>query len=153
MSHTGTGTIIYDPRRPGLQSRNQWWCVVNTDDSIADYYRWWLRYEKHIHLQPPAWGAHISVIRGEKPQGQLLELWKKYHNQRITFIYDHVGQVKTARSKRHVQGENSGTFYYVKVQCPLLTEIRHEMNLKTDWDLHMTIGRSHEYVARKIGRK
>jgi hypothetical protein len=148
-----TGKIIYDPRRPGLQSRNQWWCVANIDDGIAEYFRHWLKFEKHIYLQPPAWGAHISVIRGEKPREDLMHLWKKYHGKTVTFEYDHVGDYSIARSKYHTAGENSGDFYFVHVRCPELIDIRRELKLKTDWDLHLTIGRTHEYSARKIGRK
>lgn len=150
--HTSTGTIIYDPRRPGMRSRTQWWCILNVDDGITDYFRWWLNYEKHLHLQPPSWGAHVSIIRGEKPSPALAHMWKKYHKHKLTFHYDHISTASSARSSRHTQGENSGLFYFIKVHCPELIEIRRELKLPTSWDLHLTIGRTHEYEARKPRR-
>ncbi len=150
--HKTSGKLIYDPHRGEMKARTDWWCVVNVDREITRYYRWWLQYTKHIYLQPPSFDAHVSVIRGEKPIPNLMHLWKKYQGQKFDLEYGHVGSVQEVRSHRHVHGENSGTFYIVPVHCPQLIDIRRELKLKTDWPLHLTIGRTYEYQARKRKR-
>ena len=75
-----TAKIVYDPRRPGMKRRTEWWCIATVDREITRYYREWIKRERlnlHDIVHPgdrqtverfvqPAWDAHISVIRGEK---------------------------------------------------------------------------------------
>lgn len=135
--HHGTGIIKYDPHRGDMKNRVKWWCVVDVDKEITRYYRWWLQREKHIILQQPAWDAHISVIRGEAACAQHPELWKKYHGQRVDFLYEH-GNLRCEEDKK-----NGGHYYWVDVECPLLSKIRAEMGLPVGWRFHITIGRTY----------
>lgn len=130
MWHKGSGVIYYDPPRPGMKRRTDWWCIVDVDREISRYYRWWVMREKWIDLCKPSWDCHISVIRGEKPSDDLTHLWRKYHGQRVDFLYSH-----------EVRPTRSGTFWFIEVQCPELMEIRKEFGLPTNWPLHITIGR------------
>lgn len=141
--HHGTGIIKYDPYRAGMKNRTVNWCVVNVDRQIADYYRNWLRVEKHIHLQEPSWAGHISLVRGERLDNSVQHLWKKYHNQQVDFIYEH-GVYHCAPDKKH-----GGLYYWINAECALFGEIRKELKLPVGWHFHITIGRTYEYEARK----
>ena len=136
--HLGSGRIVYDPERPGMKARTTYWCVVNTDNAIAAYYRWWVLRMYGVFLHQPAWGAHISVIRGEKPQD--LSLWRKYQGETVHFAYAH--DVKQTGGNRPDGTPRPDNFWFVEVECPRLIEIRKELDLPTRFRLHMTIGRT-----------
>ena len=148
----GSGQLVYDPHRGNMKKRTNGWCVINLDDEITRYYRWWLEYQYHIHLQPPAWGAHVSVVRGEFISDQLKPLWKKYHKQRIELEYEH-GNIQVHRSGREKDGIVPGDYYVINVKCPTIDSIRQELGLKIFDDYHLTIGRSYEYVSRHANNK
>lgn len=135
--HHGSGTIIYDPHRGDMQRRTDWWCIVQVDREITRYYRWWLQKEKHIILQQPAWDAHISVIRGEYACADSPKLWKKYDKRRIEFRYEH-GNLRCEADKK-----NGGHYYWIDVECPMLSRIRAELGLPVGWKFHITIGRTY----------
>ncbi|RWZ87198.1 MAG: hypothetical protein EO766_11750 [Hydrotalea sp. AMD] len=147
-----TGRIIYDPNRPGMKKRNTGWCIISVDTEITRYYRWWLEYQYHIHLQPPSWDAHISVVRGEFLSDAVKSLWKKYHKQPIEFEYEH-GNIQKHRSGREQDGIVPGDYYVIDVKCPTIDMIRQELGLKTGYKYHLTVGRSYEYVSRYENRK
>lgn len=152
--HQSCGVLIYDPPRGDMKRRTSWWCVLNVDREITRYYRWWLSFERHIHTQPPAWDAHISIVRGEKPRPEYIHLWKKYHKQKIHFLYRH-GHIRVDRSQRtDVDAANAvnGEYYFIEVVCPKLDEIRAELGLRTGFKFHLTVARTYEYTARKRGR-
>lgn len=149
--HVGSGTIVYDPYRGDMKRRGKGWCVVEVDREITRYYRWWMKYQNHIHLQPPSWDAHISIVRGERLDPSVQHLWKKYHGQKVQFAYQHVSYYKTARSGLSESADN-GMYYWVDVDCPLMDTIRAELNLKRGWRFHITFGRTYEYEARKPKR-
>lgn len=150
----GTGIIQYDPKRPGMKHRTDWWCVLNLDTELTRYYRWWLEHERHIQLDEPSWPAHISIIRGENPNNQFLDVWKKHQGQKLNFFYKH-GDLQVGRSQRtdsKAELATGGEYYFINVECPKLDEIRTELGLRTGFNYHFTIGRTHEYIARKRGR-
>ena len=149
FTHRSVGTIIYDPHRGEMRRRTKNWCIVDVDKSITEYYRWWLKFEKHIHLQLPSWNAHISVVRGERiADDKLRVLWKKHHKRRVTFTYKHVGDFYSTRSKLS-DGQDDGTYYCIDVNCPELDNIRDELGLRTGFKYHLTFGRTYEFEARK----
>jgi hypothetical protein len=139
--HTGIGIIKYDPYRSQMKNRTTGWCVLNIDRGIADYYRNWLRVEKHIHLQEPSWVGHISIVRGETLNPRVQQLWKKYNNQSIDFTYD-PSEYHCAPDKKH-----GGLYYWINADAPLFGEIRKELCLPIGWRFHITIGRTYEYDA------
>lgn len=146
-----TGRIIYNPYRGGMKNRNNGWCVIDIDKEITRYYRFWLKYQYHINLQPPAWDAHISCIRGEKIKPELQYLWGKYNNQIIEFEYNH-GDIHQCKSGR-TDIEQGGDYYYMNVKCPKIDEIRNEFGLTSGFNYHFTIGRTYEYICRAENRK
>ena len=137
--HQSTGKIIYDPKRGQMKRKVDWWCVVNADREITRYYRWWVQNRYHIKLHEPAWNAHVSVLRGEKPRQHLMHLWKKYHGETIKFNYSHV----IRRSGDTTGNDRPDCFWFVEVESPELTNIRKELELPYNWKLHLTIGRSY----------
>lgn len=144
--HQSSGIITYDPYRAGMKNRTVGWCVVNVDCEITRYVRWWLQYEKHIHLQPPSWNAHVSIVRGERLDPSVRHLWKKYDKQKINFLYEH-GNIKCAEDKK-----NGGLYYWIDVECQQMSDIRKELRLPQGWKFHITIGRTYSYEARKPKR-
>ena len=147
----GSGQIIYDPYRGQMKKRNTGWCIITVDTEITRYYRWWLQFEKHIHLQPPSWDAHISIIRGEYIPDATKSVWKQYHKEIAHFEYEH-GHIQKFRSGRDDNDMVPGDYYVVNIKCPIINKIRQELGLKVFDDYHLTIGRSYEYEARKPKR-
>lgn len=138
----GTGKLIYDPHRPGMKKRTKWWCVINVDRSITEYYRWWIKKELHIkELKPPSWNAHISVIRGEEPEENLKYLWKKYHGEMVEFKYKHHPR-RSGDRNFDLRENRPDNFWFIEVICPRAIEIRKELNRPTHWKLHLTVGRT-----------
>ena len=139
MWHTSTGIIRYDPPRGKMKKKTDWWAVVNVDREITRYYRWWVMKEKWIDLCQPSWDAHISIIRGERPKDHLMHLWKKYNGHKVEFRYKH-----NVRQSGDTTGwDRPDSYWFVEVDCPLLIDIRKELELPHDWKLHLTIGRTH----------
>lgn len=140
MFHTGTGKIVYDPKRsPTVRKGEKWWCVVNVDREITRYYRWWIEKELHVKgLCQPSWNAHISVIRGEKPKPEVMHLWKKYQGQVVEFQYKHLPR----QSGDTTNWDRPGHYWFVEVDCPFLLDIRKELLLPCKWNLHLTVGRT-----------
>lgn len=131
------GVLVYDPPRPGLKKKRHWWCVVEADDSLTDYYRHWVQRELHLHeLCQPSWGAHVSVVRGEQPPEGLQSLWGKYEGEEITFRYK-----PHPRVSGDTTGDRPGNFWFLDVECERLQEIRTELGLPTYHKFHITIGR------------
>lgn len=135
---TSTGVIKYDPPRPGMKRRTDWWAILKVDREITRYYRWWVKKELHVDLCQPSWDAHISIIRGEKPRNELMHLWKKYDGKKVKFRYRH---------HVRVSGDTTGNdrpnhYWFVDIDCPQLTNIRKELKMPCKWSLHLTIGRT-----------
>ncbi len=138
MLHDCSGIIVYDPFRPNMKRRTQNWCVIETDNEITRYYRWWVKKELWLDLSPPSWGAHISCVRGEFIQPQHEHLWKKYDRLEISFQYGH-----EVRYSGDTTGDRPDFFRFVDVYCPMIDIIRSELGLKTWFKYHLTIGRTY----------
>lgn len=139
FTHFGTGRVAYDPNRGTMKANTSNWVVVELDREITRYYRWWLQREKHIILQQPAWDAHISVVRGERVNPQIYRnVWKRHQGRRVEFRYEH-GDIQTSPDK-----DAAGLFHWIRVECPVVDEIREELGLIASWKYHhITIGRTY----------
>ncbi|UYE98611.1 hypothetical protein XbC2_182 [Xanthomonas phage XbC2] len=130
------GYLEYDPDRKDMKKRTQYWCVLQLPNDLVRYYQYFLRTEKHIYLEMPAWGAHVSIIRGEKPDDEHIHLWKKYHKKKFKFrFFPNIVEVKDKKQ--------SGSFYVINFECPELSDIRRELGLPVYRDFHITIGRTY----------
>jgi len=136
------GYLRYDPRHRGTKFK-PWWVLLQCDDGLTSYYRsilnrelsydissadWlnkaklnpnlsesWMITQKGVKLTRSAWGSHISVLRGEKPDDG--RLWKKHERKKIWFEYD----------PRYLN--TNGKHWWVRIKSPQLEKIRTEMGL------------------------
>jgi len=132
------GRIIYDPSRGRMKKKTDWWAIVTVDREITRYYRWWVMNRYWINLHQPSWDAHISIIRGEKPRDDLMHLWKKYDRMEVEFEYSH-----NVRQSGDTPGcDRPDHYWFVDVRCPMLKTIREELERPTNWNFHLTIGRT-----------
>ena len=130
------------------------WVIAIVDGQhgkdLGDYYRYLLekRFGLHVQtsytesgevvtrthiglkLQLPAWGTHISVIRGEPVDNKVWEAYKnQYHNKIVEFEYD-------------INPRTAGMHWWLKVKCEELLDLRELMGLSRNpkWSLHLTLG-------------
>ncbi len=124
-----TGHIKYDPTvESGNRTMfNPWWVIVTFSGDIAQMYTWFVMRRTGVRLQTPAWGAHISVVRGEEPADS--GLWKKYDGAPVEVLID--PDVRT-----------NGKHWWLRVHCEALKDMRVEMGLPREgtFNLHLTIG-------------
>jgi hypothetical protein len=122
------GKLIYSPRSHLAVSGR--WLVVMCDDEISKYYRslFYMQYPWLGKLTRPVWGTHISVIRNERVPNN--HLWKKDNGKIIKFEYE-PGVI------------SNGEYYWLKVKCPELKQIREKLGLKPypKFGFHLTVGR------------
>lgn len=106
------------------------------DDEINNYYRHlyskeypYLNGTRSTKLTRPVWGTHVSVIRGEKIPN--MNLWGIDANKIVEFEYE-PGVI------------DNGEYYWMKVKCPHLTEVRLKYGLSPEprFGFHLTIGRA-----------
>jgi hypothetical protein len=141
-----TGVVRYDPPRGNMKNRTKWWCVIQADDDIARYARYWVN--KHV-LNPlalpgkslchPAWGAHVSIVRGEKPPPGTEHLWREHEGKRIEFEYSNEA-IQTGQDPTKPRPDH---FWFLPIRCDLALGIRKDFGLYTSYTLHMTIGRTY----------
>lgn len=126
------GKIVYSPR--SHLGSNEKWAVLMCDDEISKYYRhlYTMMYPHRNgvrigKLGRPVWGAHISWLRSEYIHN--IKLWGLDANKIIEFDYE-PGVL------------DNGTYYWMKVSCPLLLDLREKYGLsrRPKHDLHLTIG-------------
>jgi len=123
------GKLVYSPRTH-LASSDRW-LVLMTDDAISEYYRnlFYREFPYLGKLTRPVWGAHISIIRGERVPNY--ELWNLDANKIVEFEYE-PGVL------------DNGEYYWLNVKCNYLCDLREKYGLKREprYGLHLTIGRT-----------
>lgn len=123
------GKLVYSPRTH-LSSSDRW-LVMMCDDEISKYYRtlFYAEYPWLGKLTRPVWGTHISVVRGERIPNY--NLWGLDENKLIEFEYES-GVL------------DNGEYYWLKVKCDRLKEIREQYGLNPypNFGFHLTIGRT-----------
>jgi hypothetical protein len=124
--HTSSGIVKYDPRHP-RSTFQPWWIILQCDQEIVRYYQhifYKLYFKK---LQSPMWGAHISLIRGEKPK---IEAWKKFDNKTIEFNYEYTGFV------------NNSKYFWLQCWSNQFDDIRVSLGLspKPKIPFHISVG-------------
>lgn len=133
-----TGRLRYSPTINGSTNRRdggttKWWLVVDCDPEIGRYYRtlYSMWTYKTSTLQQPAWSAHISIVRNERPPNE--KAWKKYAGKPIEYTY--IPKL-----------EFNGIYVWLPVICDQALDIREELGLSREpyYSLHLTIGNRKE---------
>jgi len=130
---SSVGRLKFDPGE-GTKHFDPWWCVLEVDDGIVELHRWLSKkYGKPVcknHL----WGAHVSVIKGDRPE-QNSELWG-YDFGALEFHYSNT-----------IRYDN-GCHAWLDVYCERLGEVRELFGLPNITSkgehpkhYHMTLGR------------
>lgn len=127
------GKLVYSPRTH--LSSSERWLVLMCDDEISRYYRHlytkeypYLNGDRSGKLTRPVWGAHISILRGEKISNP--NLWRFDENKIVEFEYD-------------AGVQDNGEYYWLKVKCQYLESLREKYGLHKQprFGFHLTVGR------------
>jgi hypothetical protein len=138
--HRSVGTVRYSPTlRNGSTTRRdggstEWWVILDCDPELG-------RLLRHLYtvaafrtrtVQPPLWGPHVSVIRGEEPPDKAA--WKRLVGEPVEFEYE-------------PEVRETDDYLWVPVRCLRMLDHREELGLSRvpNPPLHLTIGnRQHE---------
>lgn len=127
FNFSGIAKVKVDPAYDKKYSH--WWIIAYTCDNITAYYRYSIKKRFGIVLRKPSFGAHISIIAGEKPK-QNIDYWKYFDGFEKPFEYTH-------------QLYTNGTFWWLNVKSEEMEFIRDFFGLddSSKDPLHLTIGR------------
>ena len=137
---TSYGRLRYDPKF--CKRFDPWWALLECNDHDYNLYRWLIKQRRSYKMHSadwlkmvglpesdkvwtvdvpygpvvrPAWGTHISVVRGEKPSNP--DAWRKYQGKRFKFTYD----------PEYIN--TNGRHWWFRTHCPELEEVRVELGL------------------------
>ena len=136
-----TGKLIYDPLRENLKRTDQLHTLILDfpGEDLAEYYQWFIKkkYGDKFKLQSPMFGTHVTVIR---PQEVDINhpAWLKYQDKEVTIQYS------PTMLERHWE------FWSLTVFSSEIVNIRKEFGLRTDFRLHMTVGRQFHWQPRPL---
>ena len=120
---TSKGYLKYHPPKEGSH-----WLTVECCQGIVDYYLHCLKKYERLIVNKPAWRSHITVVRAESLLEQYQPLWGFNDGAEIDF---------NCLPNRI---ETNFRFWWIKVECPYLTELRKEFGLtKPSYSYHITI--------------
>lgn len=129
MWRSSTGVITYDPKAKSIESK-PWWMILQCCEDLARYYRetYNLFYRgSSKKLNKPAWGSHISVVRGEEPVNK--DLWLARAGEVVAFEYD-------------PELNTNELYCWLTVRCDAILDLRERLGLPREpiYPLHLTIG-------------
>jgi hypothetical protein len=83
--HESKGILRKDPRRKNIKFL-PWWLIIEADPELGRYYlqmtNW--EYRSHFQLQKPAWGPHVTIVRGEEPPN--IGFWNALTSVEVGFL-------------------------------------------------------------------
>jgi hypothetical protein len=130
-----TGTFRYSPTLRGESTTRRdggstvWWVVIDCDPELGRLLRHYFQQSRFrtVTPQPPLWGTHVSVIRGEEPQDKAR--WKARDGVRVELEYE-------------FRVEETRGYLWVPVWCPQANGLRAELGLTPEPmpGLHLTFG-------------
>lgn len=133
---TSHGRLVYDPPRPNMRkNKTKWWAVLEVDNSIAEYYRYWVKRNYHYEMLQGAWDAHITVIGGTEPLNK--KYWGCRGGEVFEFNYEPAPQSYNPKNRRSKEPPH----WWIRVNCPILSEIRSKLGLRPEYPYHITIGK------------
>ena len=135
MMLRSTGTYRFSPElRKGTHTRRdggttRWWLIIDCDPELGRFLRhlFELGHYRTRSLQPPLWGTHISVIRGEQPL--MADAWGELDGVAVEFAYMPIVH-------------ETNRFAWCQVECPEALALREAFGLsrQSQPPLHLTIG-------------
>jgi hypothetical protein len=129
------GFLIFDPKRPGIKKTKRdvnTWVIAKVDNSITDYYCWWLERVYGIKLSRPAWGTHVTIVNDKDRVTDLdrfNEVKEKFNSKFCQIQFD--VNIKKVWQFWSLDVYSNGMF----------KEIRRSLGLNPDFPFHITIGR------------
>lgn len=127
--HRAEGTLQFDPG-VGTKWFKPWWLLLKCDEEIVRYYKWLLLKWGFPVQHNALWGAHISVVKGEKPIDEAMSCWGPlFEGLEIEFYHTHF-----------VRGENN-CHWWIDVYSEELSRFRQLLGLEAKERYHLTIGR------------
>lgn len=130
VSLSSSGIIKIEPKRASIKVDPQGWAVIMVDRELTRYYIEQFNFThraKDIQIMVPAWGGHISIIRGEdiKDRNYFLSL----NNKNIIFNYG-------------TEVKGNGNHFWLEVECSEAENIREKLGIsrKPRFGFHLTIG-------------
>lgn len=132
-----TGQILYDPNREGMKANTDWWCIIKLCPGLIDYYRQQMMKRYHVQLYQPAWGSHLSIIRGERSPN-VRQHWKHLDRKKVKVSYTH----EIYWNEDHA---------WINAHCDEFYEIRELMGLPVSFGAHITIGKFADWERGALG--
>lgn len=128
FAHSAVSTLVFDPVEKHRVSE-PWWLIAVTDNEIAKYYASQVNKQFGIKLDPPSWGAHVSVLRGQEPSTPTKD-WAAQNGEKVVFKYTH--DIYT-----------NGEHWWLNVYSDRFAEIRSTYGFpEGKRHYHLTIGRT-----------
>ena len=122
-----TGTLRYS-----LNNRDKWWLVVDCDQQIIRYYKHLCAEERHLNLNIPRHGSHVTVIEGEEPLKNI-EKWGEHNGEVIDLKATKIYSINAFEQNRE-------KIYCINIECERLEELREYFGLEPEYPFHITIG-------------
>jgi hypothetical protein len=123
---SSSGILRFDPKK-NTKHFTPWWCLLECDENIAEYYAWLLKKYGLESNSKSLWGTHISVIKGEDIPDP--STWGNLEGMEVDFNYNNF-----------VRFEN-GKHAWVDVYSEDLSAVREMLGLPFKPWYHLTIGR------------
>ena len=133
-----SGILRYEPYR-GPEFKKQYKTrtliidIGNRGNELDLYYQWFLKkkFGSFLEMQRPLFGTHVTVVGGTEYIPNL-SAWKKYEREQVEFEYS-------------PELNLTYQFWSLPVRCHRARQIRDELGLKQKINLHITIGRLHNW--------
>ena len=125
-----TGVISLEPKLKRLDADTSGWAIIQADQELTRYYVEQFNFAHRandIQIMKPAWGGHISIMRGEAVKDK--RLFMSFRNKTVKFQYN-----------PEVKG--NGNHFWLDVECPDAENMREQLGLprKPHFPFHLTIG-------------
>lgn len=122
------GTLVYDPKLKSGSPSGAWWLIVECcRDLLAYYFATAGRlYGGRCTLLRPAWGSHVTVVRGEEPPNKAE--WGYRGGAEVQF--DHSPELQT-----------DDAYWWLTVRCDELAAVRKRLGLRPvpEVGFHLTV--------------
>ena len=122
------GYLVCHPKK--MIPMEEFWLALHTDDDLGSYFLHWIRkVQKNslARIEEPAWGAHVSIVRGETIIQQ--EYYDKLNGAKLDFWYS-------------FEIEQHNKHFTCAVECPQANSLRKAIGLNPEpsCPFHLTVG-------------